>query len=136
MNNGLVHAMTPKILACIAAGGAVGAVGRYVVSSHVSGLFGTHFPFGTLAVNIIGTLILGILVAVAGETWSQTPALRAFLVVGVLGAFTTFSLFSHELFVFVERGDYGIAAFYATSSVLSCLLGFYIGHVVSRQFLG
>ncbi|MHC4917835.1 MAG: CrcB family protein, partial [Planctomycetota bacterium] len=86
-----------KMLLAVAAGGAVGAVGRYLVMIQVGYWLGTAFPFATLAVNVIGSFALGLLVGLMALAWSPPAELRALLVVGVLGAFTTFSTFSMDV---------------------------------------
>jgi len=109
-----------KLILAVAAGGAVGAVARYVTMSAVGMLAGTGFPWSTLAVNVIGSFILGLLVESMAQFWSPWEALRAFMVVGVLGAFTTFSTFSLDVAVLYERGEFAaIAAYLIASFVLS-----------------
>ena len=127
--------MSAKILLSIAAGGALGAVGRYVMMSHVGSWLGTGFPYATMAVNIVGAFLLGTLVEVMALTWSPGEAVRAFLVVGVLGGFTTFSLFSMDLFNLISRGAAWHASLYMGGSVLLCVVGFYAGLAVFRQIL-
>ena len=128
--------ISAKILACVAAGGAAGAMGRYVVAAKVSAWLGSHFPFGTLSVNVIGGLVLGALMATSGIWWTPSHELRGLLIAGLLGGFTTFSMFSFELFDLMQRGDTVGAAVYAASSVVLCVLGFYAGHLLLRQFVG
>ncbi len=87
----------------VGAGGFVGAVLRFWVSGWVHRLLPALFPFGTLAVNVIGSFCLGLVMSLS-ETWVIAPALRVFLTIGLLGAFTTFSTFSYEtLALFQER---------------------------------
>ena len=109
-----------KLLLAIAGGGAVGAVARYLVMTSVAGVLGGAFPWGTLAVNIIGSFVLGALVEVMALVWSVGMEMRAFLVVGMLGAFTTFSTFSLDTVTLYERGAYlGLGAYLSASVVLS-----------------
>lgn len=95
----------------IAAGGALGAVLRYLVSGWVQGLGGTRFPWGTLAVNATGSFALGLLMAGLLEHAAADSSVRTFWTIGVLGAFTTFSTFSYETLVLISIGDWaaGIA---------------------------
>lgn len=95
----------------IAAGGALGAVLRYLVSGWVQGWGGTRFPWGTLAVNVVGSFALGWLMAGLIENATTDSSVRAFWTIGVLGAFTTFSTFSYETLVLISIGDWaaGIA---------------------------
>ena len=109
-----------KLIVAVAAGGAVGAVARYMTMSAVGVMLGVGFPWSTLAVNVIGSFILGLLVETMALFWSPGEALRAFMVVGVLGAFTTFSTFSLDVAVLYERGEFAaIAAYLIASFVLS-----------------
>jgi protein CrcB len=86
-------------------GGAAGATARYLVFVTSSHLLGHGFPFGTLIVNILGSFLLGILAEGMALVWTVPTSLRLFLVVGFLGAFTTFSTFSLDLAVLYERGQ-------------------------------
>ncbi len=109
-----------KLILVVAAGGAVGAVARYVMMSTVGAMVGAGFPWATLAVNVIGSLIFGLLIETMALFWSPGEALRAFMVVGVLGAFTTFSTFSLDVVVLYERGEFAaIAAYVIAAFVLS-----------------
>ena len=94
-----------KLMLAVAAGGALGAVGRYLVMSQVGHWLGSGFPFATLVVNVAGSFLLGLLIEASALAWSPAPELRALLVVGVLGAFTTFSTFSLDVALHVERGE-------------------------------
>jgi len=101
----------------IAAGGAIGALGRHWISAGVQTLTGIHFPLGTLAVNVLGCLILGALVVLMALVWSPSQELRAFLTVGMMGALTTFSTFSVEVVLMMERGEWLHAGLYVVASV-------------------
>lgn len=105
----------------IALGGAVGAVGRYAVDNIAGLLFGHGFPFGTLAVNILGSVLLGAFVELSALAWSPPPEIRVMIVVGMLGAFTTFSTMSLDVVTLVTRGEMVVAAGYV---LLSLVLGF------------
>lgn len=119
------------MLLAVAAGGAVGAVGRYLVMIQVGHLLGTAFPFATLAVNVIGCFALGLLVALMALVWSPPAELRVLLVVGVLGAFTTFSTFSMDVVLHLERGELAMTLGYVTASVGLCVAAFFGGlHLV------
>jgi fluoride exporter len=125
--------MSVKILLSVAAGGALGALGRFLVMSQVGHWLGGQFPYATLAVNLIGSFLLGAIVEVSALVWSPSPELRAFLVVGLLGAFTTFSTFSMDLIVLIERGNILSAALYATLSVVLCMAAFFVGMALFRH---
>ncbi|MEM9056588.1 MAG: fluoride efflux transporter CrcB [Pseudomonadota bacterium] len=88
--------LTVKVAAAVAAGGALGAVARLWVYTVVHGQFGRAFPYGTLVVNVVGSLAMGIAYVWLVERLSVSVEWRAFAVVGLLGAFTTFSAFSIE----------------------------------------
>ena len=111
----------------VAVGGAVGAVARYGVGLGAARLFGLAFPWGTLAVNIVGGLAMGLL---AAKTAPEQEALRLALGVGVLGGFTTFSAFSLETVRLMEHQP-GLALLYAAASVLlsvgACWIGLSLG---------
>lgn len=127
--------MSINILLSVAAGGAVGALGRYLVMSGVGHWLGSGFPYATLAVNIIGSFILGVLVEIMALSWSPNPEVRAFIVVGVLGAFTTFSTFSLDTVALIERGAFLATLVYIGASVIICVSGFFAGMHLIRQIL-
>ena len=119
------------MLLAVAAGGAFGAVARYLVMVQVGHWLGTGFPFATLTVNVVGSFILGALVELMALAWSPTPELRPLVVVGVLGAFTTFSTFSMDVVLRMERGEIGLALTYVVASVVLCVVAFFAGlHLV------
>lgn len=105
-------------------GSAIGGGARLWLSTAVAQPLGTRFPWGTLVVNLLGCLLVGILGAVLAPPGRMHDAqpLRIFLVVGVLGGFTTFSAFALDALMLVQRGATGAAAVYVLASVLGCLL--------------
>jgi len=124
-----------KMLLAVAAGGALGAVGRYLVISQVGHWFGTGFPLGTLAVNVIGSFAMGALIETMALVWSTTQEVRAFLAVGILGAFTTFSTFSMDVALLFERGAFGHTALYILASVALSIAGLFAGLHLVRSIL-
>ncbi len=107
-------------------GGAVGSGARYLTGRAMLSLLGPDYPFGTLAVNLIGGLLMGVLVGVlarntASETW------RLLLGVGVLGGFTTFSAFSLDVVTMIERGAIGVAFGYVLVSVIGSVAALLAG---------
>ncbi len=124
-----------KMLLAVAAGGAVGAVGRYLVISAVGHIFGTGFPLGTIVVNVVGSFVLGALIEALARVRSPSPELRAMVVVGVLGAFTTFSTFSMDVVLLYERGALGQAALYIGASVILSIGAFFLGLSLLRSAL-
>ena len=117
----------------IAAGGAVGALLRYWTSIAVHGRLGAAFPYGTLVVNILGSLLMGFLYIWLVERMAAGPALRAFLLIGVLGAFTTFSTFSLETLNLMEAGHAGKALVNMLVSVIVCITAAGVGVQAARQ---
>ena len=122
----------------VAVGGAVGAALRYHAGQwagqwavQLSGS-GAQFPWGTLSVNVIGSLAMGLLAGWLARQGTGAENLRLILGVGLLGGFTTFSAFSLEMMQLVERGSAGLAIGYAGASVLAGLAALYIGLVVMR----
>ncbi len=121
-----------KLILAVAAGGALGAVGRYVTMSAVGAMVGAGFPWATLAVNVIGSFVLGLLVETMALFWSPGEALRAFMVVGVLGAFTTFSTFSLDVVVLYGRGEFASIAAYAIASFVLSVCALFAGLALVR----
>ena len=128
-----------KMLLAVAFGGALGAVGRYLATGRIErwfgGWLGGDFPLGVLSVNVIGSFLMGALVEILARTWSPPPEMRAFLVVGLLGAFTTFSSFSMEVALLYERGALGQAALYIAASVILSIGGLFAGMALFRAVL-
>ena len=120
-----------KLIVAIAAGGAMGAVARHYVGVFALKWLGAGFPFGTLTVNIVGSFLMGMLITLMALKWNVGNELRAFLTVGLLGGFTTFSAFSLDFATLVERGESLIAAGYVAASVVLALAGIFVGmHLV------
>lgn len=117
----------------IAGGGAIGAVLRYWMSNGVYALLGRGFPYGTLAVNVLGSLIMGFLYIWLLERTLSGSALRAFLLIGLLGAFTTFSTFSIETLNLMEAGQYIRAALNTMLSIVLCIGAASMGVMMARQ---
>lgn len=120
-------------LLAIASGGAVGAVFRFWVSSGVYSLLGRGFPFGTLAVNVIGSWVMGFLYVVFLERMVVSAELRAGLLIGFLGAFTTFSTFSIETLNLLEQAELLKAGLNVLLSVVACVVACWLGLVLGRQ---
>jgi len=117
----------------IAAGGAIGAVMRFGVSSAVYGWLGRGFPWGTLAVNLLGSLAMGFLSVFMLERMALGSEWRAFVLVGLLGAFTTFSTFSIETLTLVQEAFYGRALLNVLASVMACVAAAFAGVILARQ---
>ena len=122
-----------KALVFIAIGGAVGAVLRYSASISLYSLLGRGFPYGTLFVNVTGSLLMGLLSVLMLERFDIAPEWRAAVLVGVLGSFTTFSTFSIETLNLLEQGDLMRAMSNIVLSVLVCLAAVWFGVLIGRQ---
>lgn len=119
-------------LAAVATGGALGAVARFVVSNGVYRLLGREFPWGTLAVNVTGSLLMGALFVVFLERSTASAELRAAVLIGFLGAFTTFSTFSLETLALLEQGQLVRALLNVAGSVCLCLGACWAGMLAAR----
>jgi len=133
---GAYHPLMSGLL-YVALGGAIGASGRYVLGHALLKLMGPGYPWGTLVVNVLGGLLMGLLVgwlAFKGSALVDGAAnLRLFLGVGVLGGFTTFSAFSLDAMRMIETKAYGLAAGYISASVVLSILALFIGLIIARK---
>ncbi len=122
-----------KQLLSVAIGGAVGAMGRYWLATWIYARLGSAFPYGTLAVNVMGSLLMGFLFTLLVERLDLDPVWRALLMVGFLGAFTTFSTFSQETLNLLELREFGKALLNVVLSVGLCLVATWLGMNLGRQ---
>ena len=125
--------MSPVILVFL--GGGIGAVMRYALTIGIGRIVGTGFPTATLSINVIGSLLMGTIVAWFAFRGEGGQSLRLFLTTGVLGGFTTFSAFSLETMLLYERGDTMLAALYVVLSVVLSILALAAGLAVVRSFM-
>ncbi|MEQ9145129.1 MAG: fluoride efflux transporter CrcB [Parvibaculaceae bacterium] len=123
------------MLVAVALGGAVGATGRYLFAAQALRLMGPGFPWGTLGVNIIGSFIMGVIVESLALRFHVSPEVRAFLVTGVLGGFTTFSAFSLDMSLMIERKEIALPALYAFGSLGGAVLALFLGLWLTRAVL-
>ena len=119
----------------VALGGALGSAARYFVNVTSGRWLGTEFPWHTLVVNILGCFIMGVLIELMALKLNVGNDLRAFLTTGILGGFTTFSAFSLDFALLVERKETGLAAAYVLSSVGLSLAAVFAGLYVVRAIL-
>ena len=120
----------------VALGGAAGSVARYALGGQALRWFGAGWPYGTLAANLIGGGLIGLLAGfLAHRGGADQERLRLLLQVGVLGGFTTFSAYSLETALMIERRAYGAAAGYALGSVILSLLALFAGLTLARRLL-
>ena len=124
-----------KTVMAIALGGALGAVARHFISHWSVVALGNGFPWGTLTVNVVGCFALGVVVEVLALVWSPAADWRAFLTVGVLGAFTTFSAFALDISILHERGEMLQAILYVTVSVAGSIAAIFAGMSLTRAVL-
>ena len=124
-----------NMMFAVACGGALGAMGRHLISGQVMRWAGGGFPWGTLTVNVAGSFLLGLLVEYLAQRWSATQEIRGFLVVGVLGGFTTFSAFSLDAVLLLERGSLIPAFAYIGGNVLLSIGAMFAGLLLFRHVL-
>ncbi|NCP21625.1 MAG: fluoride efflux transporter CrcB [Flavobacteriales bacterium CG_4_9_14_0_2_um_filter_35_242] len=115
-----------KIIALIGIGSFIGGIFRYLLSQSVQSKFLSAYPFGTLTVNIIGCLAIGIVFGLS-EKFNFSPEWRLFLATGICGGFTTFSTFSFETMAMLRDGQYLYSFLYIGSSVFVGLIAVYLG---------
>lgn len=124
-----------RLIPWIAVGGALGAVARFGVGLLAVEVLGPRLPWGTFAVNVLGSVLLGAILEWTLLSPSLTPGTRALLTTGFLGAFTTFSTFSVETVRLIERGDLVWAGGAVLGNVLLGLLGATAGIAAARWWL-
>jgi CrcB protein len=117
----------------VASGGAIGSVARYLVGVGMARVFGVAFPYGTLAVNVIGGFLMGLFIELLARRFEGSPELRLFIAIGILGGFTTFSSFSLDVVVLWERGELAIALSYVLASVILSIGALFLGLWLARM---
>lgn len=118
----------------VAIGGALGALMRYSLGTLITETMGKEFPYGTFTVNILGSFVMGIAIAMLVGMMPRGRELHALFVIGTLGGFTTFSAFAYESYILLERGDMGGAIIYILGSVILSILAFFVGMAIFRFF--
>lgn len=122
-------------LLIVAAGGAIGAGARHLVNTLALRLLGPNFPWGTLAVNVLGCLAMGVIVEVIARRFGASNEMRLFIATGILGGFTTFSAFSLDAVLLWERGAVAAAIAYVGLSVIGSLAALFAGLWLARTFV-
>ena len=118
----------------VAAGGAVGAMARYALGVQALRMWGAAWPYGTFVANIVGGLLMGVLAGLlAHRGGADQERLGLLLGVGVLGGFTTFSAFSLETALMIERRSYGQALGYTLASVVLSVTALFLGLLLARK---
>ena len=142
MSAGASHgrlAQTMKQLLLVGVGGAIGSVARYLVGIAIIRVMGVAFPFNTLFVNVVGSFIMGVVIAVLVKfdpPQTYVTDVRLFVAVGLLGGFTTFSSFSADVAALWERGSYAECALYMAASVALSVVALFFGLYLVRRFAG
>jgi len=119
----------------IGAGGAVGAIGRYALSFWVQNKARGTFPWGTLTVNVLGCLLIGILTPLLFEKSILRPEFRMMILVGMLGAFTTWSTFGYETIRMISEGEFRYAASYVLCTNVACLTAVWLAYRITERSL-
>lgn len=120
-------------LLLVGVGGAIGAMARYGLSVLVGRAWPLGFPLATLLINIIGSLLMGLVIGTLARSSPPMAAdIRLFVAIGILGGFTTFSSFSLDAIILMERGELAMAGLYVVLSVVVCLAGLYLGLLITR----
>jgi len=127
--------MNLQLILAVAIGGAIGSVARYGVGIGSTKLFGLAFPWGTLIINIVGSFLIGAFAESFAFRWDAPQAVRVFLTVGICGGFTTFSAFSLDAYLLMERGELWPAAAYVIGSVALSIGGLVAGLYLMRTAL-
>jgi len=125
--------LTIAQISVIMLGGALGAIARFMVSNAVANKLGSHFPYGTLTVNVLGSFVMGLLALLLVERMQLDPLLRLGVFVGFLGAFTTFSTFSMETMNLFEQGQSLRALLNMFVSVLLSVFAVWLGVLLGKQ---
>jgi len=131
-NSGDISIIMMEVL-LVAVGGAIGSVLRYYVGVWSVRLAGAGFPWGTLTVNLVGSFLIGIVVELIVRKFDGSPALRLFLMTGIIGGFTTFSTFALDTVVLMEKGQLGTAIVYVLVSVIVSLCAVFAGLSLIRS---
>jgi len=122
-------------LIAIALGGSLGALARFYLANCVYAWLGRYFPFGTLFINVSGSFLMGLLAVMLTQRFAMVVEYRAALLVGFLGAYTTFSTFALESFYLIEEGNVLKALINVFLSVLLCIIAVWIGAVIGRKII-
>jgi len=116
----------------VALGGLLGSVARYWLAGVVQRLNGSEFPLGTLAVNILGSFVVGLVMALSVERGAVSANARIFLTVGFCGGFTTMSTFSYETMALLRDGEMGLGVGNIGATLGACLTAAWLGQIVGR----
>ncbi len=123
-----------RTLLLIGLGGFLGSISRFLIALGMNRVFQSVLPIGTLFVNILGCLLIGIIYSLAEQKNMLSPELRVFLSVGFCGGFTTYSSFAFEKFNLIKTGDFFLLAVYLGASVFLGLIAVYTGSQIHKLF--
>ena len=114
----------------VSVGGAIGSAARFWISGVIAERYGQTFPYGTLAVNVTGSLLIGVFAALTDPEgrWLVSPSFRQFFMIGICGGYTTFSSFSLQTLALVHDGEWFRAGANAVASFAFCLFAVWLGH--------
>jgi len=124
-----------NMILAVAADGAIGTTSRFLVGRMMFKIMGPGFPWGTLTVNVIGSFLIGLTVQMLAVRYSLSHEWQGFLIIGVLGGFTTFSAFSVELGLMIEKGQLSTAALYAFGLMFVGVAALFIGIYAGRSLV-
>ncbi|MEZ5757299.1 MAG: fluoride efflux transporter CrcB [Emcibacteraceae bacterium] len=124
-----------NMILAVAAGGAIGATGRFLVGRLMFNIMGPGFPWGTFTVNIVGSFLIGLLVELMALRMNLAHEWQGFIVVGILGGFTTFSSFSMEVGLMLERDQFYTAAIYIFGTMFAGIVALFAGIFAGRTVL-
>jgi CrcB protein len=121
-----------SVVGWVAAGGAIGSAARYLLAGLVHRFTSAFFPYGTFAVNMIGCLLFGMIFGLTEQRFVISPTLRAFLLIGILGGFTTFSSYAFESFQLIRDAQYLRASVNVVGQAVLGLACFWLGYLANR----
>lgn len=120
----------------VGAGGFIGAISRYVLAVWVGQRWGRSFPLGTFIVNVSGSFLIGLSMTLMAERFIENPAWRLFLVIGFLGAYTTFSTFEYETGMLIRDSEWLYAGLNVVGSVVTGFIALKLGEIIAKAFRG
>lgn len=121
-----------SVVGWVAVGGALGSAARYLLAGFVHRFTSAYFPYGTFAVNMVGCLLFGLIFGLTEQRFQISPTVRAFLLIGVLGGFTTFSSYAFESFQLIRDAQYLRASVNVAGQVVVGLASFWLGYLANR----
>jgi len=116
----------------VAFGGMLGSIARYWLAGVIQRLDGVEFPFGTFGVNVLGSFIVGVVIALSLERGTLPPNARIFLAIGLCGGFTTMSTFSYETMALLRDGQAILGLGNVAATLIACLVAVWLGQVIGR----